>query len=165
MLTPKLPHADTRVDLYQALTPQWVALSEGEVNRTANLANLSAAMYAAFDWHWVGFYLVDAQRDELVLGPFQGPVACTRLHHGKGVCAAAWDSKKAQVVDNVHDFPGHIACSALSISELVMPVVVNGEVVAVLDIDSVKVSGFSQVDVDGLTAILHHLAAHWNHWE
>ena len=131
----------------------------------ANLANLAAAIHEAFQWHWVGFYLVDYQRDELVLGPFQGPVACTRLRRGKGVCAAAWDTKKEQVVDNVHDFPGHVACSAFSISELVLPVVVADKVVAVLDIDSAIPADFSRIDVEGFKTILHIMASRWNHWE
>ncbi len=158
-------HDDSRKDLYQSLTPQWIALMEGEANRIANLANLSAVIYSAFGWHWVGFYVVDDHRDELVLGPFQGPVACTRLYHGVGVCAAAWDNKSAQVVDNVHDFPGHIACSALSISELVLPIIVAGNVVAVLDIDSSKSADFSAADVNGFEAVLNYVASRWNQWE
>ena len=161
----KSSNGNNRMAVYHAMQPQWIALLEGEVNRTANLANLSAAIYAAFDWHWVGFYVVDQQRDELVLAPFQGPVACTRLHRGKGVCAAAWDSKSAQIVDDVESFPGHIACSALSIAELVLPVVVEGEVVAVLDIDSTKLADFSQVDVEGFASIIDHLESRWNQWE
>jgi L-methionine (R)-S-oxide reductase len=161
----KSSNVNNRMDRYRALQPQWIALLEGEVNCMANLANLSAAIYTAFDWHWVGFYVVDQHRDELVLAPFQGPVACTRLHHGKGVCAAAWDSKSAQVVDDVESFPGHIACSALSISELVLPVVVEGEVVAVLDIDSTSPADFSQVDVEGFASIIGHLESRWNQWE
>jgi GAF domain-containing protein len=159
------PIHDSRKVLYESLTPQWMALIDAELNMMANLANLSAAISAAFQWHWVGFYLVDTLRDELVLGPFQGPVACTRLHHGKGVCAAAWDTKKEQVIDDVQDFPGHVACSALSISELVLPIVVGGEVVAVLDIDSSKPADFSADDVDGFKAILNSVSSKWNHWE
>ena len=98
------------------------ALLEGEPSGWANLSNACAAVHSAAGWHWVGFYLVDAVEDNLVLGPFQGPVACTRLHRGKGVCAAAWESGTIQVVTDVHAFPGHVACSSSSMSELVLPV-------------------------------------------
>lgn len=165
ILSSNHPEADNRKDLFKTLTAQWIALLEGEVNRTSNLANLAAAIYGAFEWHWVGFYEVDERRDELVLGPFQGPVACTRLRHGKGVCAAAWDTMEAQVVDDVHAFPGHIACSALSVSELVLPIIVDGHVVAVLDIDSAKAADFSTADVKGFDRIVNYVASRWNHWE
>lgn len=131
----------------------------------ANLANLAAALFQSFGWHWVGFYLVDRVRDELVLGPFQGPVACTRLVHGRGVCAAAWDSKLPQVVPDVQVFPGHVACSATTQSELVIPIFSNDEVVAVLDIDSAVLSDFSKVDLDGLQPLCDFIGNHWMQWE
>jgi GAF domain-containing protein len=147
-----------------ALLPQLRALIEGEPSRCANLANLSAAVFQTFQWHWVGFYVVDVDRDELVLGPFQGPVACTRLQHGKGVCAAAWDNGTTQVVPDVELFPGHVACSAATRSEVVVPVVVAGEVVAVLDVDSIVESGFADADVEGLQAVSDLVATNWSQW-
>ena len=144
----------SRKQRYEALSNRWKSLLGNEPNRMANLANAAAVLKEAFDWHWVGFYLVDKQRDELVLGPFQGPLACTRLHHGKGVCAAAWDEATAQVVPNVHEFEGHVACSSLTESELVIPIVSADEVVAVLDIDSVNRDDVSAADVAGLTPLV-----------
>lgn len=155
----------SREERYEALSNRWKALLGDEPNRTANLANVAAVLKEAFDWHWVGFYLVDSVRDELVLGPFQGPIACTRLHHGKGVCAAAWDERTVQLVPDVHAFAGHVACSSLTESELVIPLVVEGEVVAVLDIDSVVRDDFSNDDVMGLTPLVDVLTEHWNAWE
>ena len=106
----------SRKQRYDALSNRWKSLLGNEPNRMANLANAAAVLKEAFDWHWVGFYLVDQSADNLVLGPFQGPVACTRLHRGKGVCAAAWETKTTQVVPDVHSFPGHVACSSASMS-------------------------------------------------
>lgn len=157
--------SNSREDKYLHELPQWIALVRDEPNGMANLANLAAALFQSFGWHWVGFYLVDANRDELVLGPFQGPVACTRLFHGRGVCAAAWDSKKPQLVPDVHVFPGHVACSAMTQSELVIPIVVHQQVVAVLDIDSASPSDFSEVDVEGLKPLCEFIGDHWNQWE
>lgn len=150
---------------WPALLPQLRALVEGEPHRVANLANLAAALYEAFGWHWVGFYTVDFQRDQLVLGPFQGPVACTRLHHGKGVCAAAWDAVATQHVPDVEAFPGHVACSAATRSEVVVPIRAQGRVVAVLDIDSTQLDGFSADDVAGLEAVAALVETHWDAWE
>ena len=147
------------------LLPQLDALVGEEPNRTANLANLSAALYAAFGWHWVGFYLVDVGRDELVLGPFQGPVACTRLHHGKGVCAAAWDGNQTVHVPDVEAFPGHVACSAATQSEVVVRVRSGGQVVAVLDVDSVDLDGFGPADVHGLESVAERVSSLWANWE
>ena len=110
----------------------------------ANLANVAAALKEQFGWLWVGFYLVKGE--QLVLGPFQGPVACTRIRKGKGVCGTAWAQMKTLIVPDVEKFPGHIACSSLSRSEIVVPVVKNGEVVAVLDVDSVDVNTFDEAD-------------------
>jgi GAF domain-containing protein len=154
-----------REERYEALSNRWKALMGSEPNRMANLANAAAVLKEAFDWHWVGFYLVDAKRDELVLGPFQGPLACTRLYHGKGVCAAAWDEATVQVVPDVHAFEGHVACSSLTESELVIPIVVAEKVVAVLDIDSTKPADVSSADVTGLAPLVALLAENWNAWE
>lgn len=149
---------------YAALQQGVRALLEGEPNQTANLANVTAAIQATFSWHWVGFYLVDRSRDELVLGPFQGPVACTRLKRGKGVCAAAWTSQKTVNVPDVEAFPGHVACSSLTRSELVLPVIVDGEVVAVLDIDSVRPADFDVADETGLTGLIEDIQNRWPSW-
>lgn len=155
----------SRAARYAQLNQQWRALFGDEPNRMANLANVTAALHSTFGWHWVGFYVVDVQRDQLVLGPFQGPLACTRLFHGKGVCAAAWDEEVVQIVPDVHAFPGHVACSALTQSELVLPVFSEGCVVAVLDIDSVVPGDFSEADVLGLESLMHLLSERWAKWE
>lgn len=138
---------------YQDLLPQLKGLTSGEPNVVANLSNICAALRQTFGFFWVGFYMVDAQRDELVLGPFQGDIACTRIAKGKGVCGTAWASGQAQWVPDVDAFPGHIACSSASRSEVVVPVVHNGQVLAVLDIDSDQLDDFTQADVDGLTEL------------
>jgi L-methionine (R)-S-oxide reductase len=129
---------------YQSLIPQIEALITGENHLIANLANISAALKEQFNWLWVGFYIL--KKDELVLGPFQGPVACTRIAKGKGVCGAAWDRAETLIVDNVDDFPGHIACSSLSRSEIVVPLFHKGEVVGVLDVDSEHLAYFDETD-------------------
>jgi len=131
----------TKAEQYESLLPQINGLLEGEPDLVANLANVVAALKEQFDWLWVGFYLVKG--DELVLAPFQGPVACTRIKKGRGVCGTSWAEAKTLIVPNVEKFPGHIACSSLSRSEIVVPVIRNGEVVAVLDADS---SGYDQYD-------------------
>lgn len=137
---------------YRELLPQIRSLIEGEPDMTADLANVAAALKEAFGFFWVGFYLVkDAVGTdgwkELVLGPFQGPVACTRIGYGRGVCGSAWKSGKSIVVEDVEKFPGHIACSSLSRSEVVVPLIVRGrDVVGVLDIDSAEVGTFDEVD-------------------
>lgn len=141
-----------RAEAYPLLTAQIKSLVADEPNLIANMANSAAAIFGTFGFHWVGFYLVDG--DELVLGPFQGPVACTRLKRGKGVCAAAWESAKTLIVDDVALFPGHIACSALSQSEIVVPIFNRqGDVIAVLDIDSDCKADFSEVDQTWLERI------------
>lgn len=137
------------------------SLLEGESNRIANMANLSALIMEAAGWHWVGFYTVDKAADELVLGPFQGPVACTRLRRSKGVCAQSWETNTTVVVDNVHDFEGHVACSSLSNSEVVIPVRYKGDVVAVLDIDSVEYADFSAEEVEILESLVQTLESQW----
>jgi len=129
---------------YQSLIPQIEALITGEDDLIANLANISAALKEQFNWFWVGFYML--KNDELVLGPFQGPVACTRIAKGKGVCGAAWEQAKTLVVADVDEFPGHIACSSLSRSEIVVPLFLDGEVVGVLDADSEHLSHFDETD-------------------
>ena len=131
-------------DRYLALLPQLNALVTGEPDNIANLANLVAALRETFGFFWIGVYFV--KNNELVLGPFQGPVACTRIGFGKGVCGTAWKEGRVIRVDDVDSFPGHIACSALSKSEIVLPVFNDGEVIMVLDIDSDKIAAFDEED-------------------
>lgn len=150
---------------YTELQKGLEALLAGENNMIANLANVSAVLFATFGWHWVGFYLVDDSTDSLVLGPFQGPVACTRLHRGKGVCAAAWEKMVPMNVPDVEAFPGHVACSSLSRSEIVLPLISKGKVVAVLDIDAKEVAAFDEVDERGLELITSMLATLWPSWK
>lgn len=137
-------HTGTKEERYKSLLPQIKALLDGEPDLVANLANVTAALKEQFGWLWVGFYLV--KENELVLGPFQGPVACTRIRKGKGVCGSSWAEKKTLIVPDVEKFPGHIACSSLSRSEIVVPLIRNGEVVAVLDADSSEFNQFDQTD-------------------
>lgn len=137
-------HTGTKEEQYKSIIPQVKALLEGEPDLVANLANVAAALKEQFGWLWVGFYLV--KENELVLGPFQGPVACTRIRKGKGVCGSSWAEKKTLIVPDVEKFPGHIACSSLSRSEIVVPLVRNAEVVAVLDVDSSEYDQFDQTD-------------------
>ena len=141
-----------KTDQYQSLIPQIEALLYGEPDLIANLANIAAALKEQFKWFWVGFYLV--KDNELVLGPFQGPVACTRIALGKGVCGAAWQQEKTLIVPDVDAFPGHIACSSLSRSEIVVPVFYNEKVVAVLDVDSEDLNQFNEVDATYLEQIV-----------
>ena len=129
---------------YGALFPQVKALLEGEPDLVANLANLTAALKEQFGWLWVGFYLV--KEDELVLGPFQGPVACTRIRKGRGVCGSAWERNETLIVPDVEKFPGHIACSSLSKSEIVVPLRTKGQVAGVLDVDSASLDAFDETD-------------------
>lgn len=137
---------------YEMLLPQVNALIEGERDLVANLANITAALRQTFGFFWVGFYLV--KENELVLGPFQGPIACTRIKLGNGVCGTSWQQKETIVVPNVDEFPGHIACSSDSKSEIVVPVFHQGEVVAVLDVDSDKLNDFDATDAKYLTALM-----------
>lgn len=134
----------TKEEQYENLLPQIAAIIEGEQDLTANLANIAAALKEQFNWLWVGFYIV--KKNELVVGPFQGPVACTRINKGKGVCGTSWEQKKTLIIEDVEEFPGHIACSSLSKSEIVLPVVRNNEVVAVLDCDSKILGDFDETD-------------------
>lgn len=129
---------------YLALLPQIKALVTGENNLTANLANISAALKQTFNWWWVGFYWVDD--NELVLGPFQGPIACTRIAKGKGVCGSSWLNQQTIVVPDVEKFPGHIACSAASKSEIVVPIIKNNVVIGVLDCDSEHLNHYDETD-------------------
>ena len=138
----------TREETYWEIIPQIKSLIEGENDIIANLANIAAVLREAFDFFWIGFYIV--KENELVLGPFQGPVACTRIQQGKGVCGKAWQEKKAIIVPDVNQFPGHIACSSLSKSEIVVPVLKNNEVHLILDIDSDKLDDFSDLDLKHL---------------
>lgn len=134
----------TKDDIYDGLFPQIVALIGNEKDVVANLGNVSAALKEAFGFFWIGFYLV--KDGELVLGPFQGPVACTRIQKGKGVCGAAWEQEQTVLVPNVDLFAGHIACSSLSKSEIVVPLLKNGRVVGVLDVDSDELDAFDEID-------------------
>ena len=134
----------TKEEQYQSLIPQIKALLEGETDLVANLANAAAALKEQFKWFWVGFYIVN--NNELVVGPFQGPVACTRIKKGKGVCGTSWAESKTIIVDDVEKFPGHIACSSLSKSEIVVPIFKDDEVVAVLDVDSEHLNYFNKTD-------------------
>jgi L-methionine (R)-S-oxide reductase len=134
----------TKVENYNTILPQIRALIDGEPDLIANLANTVAALKEQFGWFWIGFYLV--KKDELVLGPFQGPVACTRIRKGRGVCGTSWQKAETLIVPDVEAFPGHIACSSLSKSEIVVPVIRNGEVVAVLDADSDEPDSFDETD-------------------
>ena len=141
-----------KTEIYESLIPQINGLTEGESDLIANLANISAALKEQFGWLWVGFYLV--KEDELVLGPFQGPVACTRIKKGRGVCGAAWQDAKTLIVPDVEKFPGHIACSSLSKSEIVIPLMQNNEVIGVLDVDSELLNHFDATDQKYLEQIV-----------
>ncbi len=134
----------TREEQYLDLIPQIAALIDGETDLIANLSNICAALKQQFDWLWIGFYLV--KQDQLVLGPFQGPIACTRIRKGKGVCGIAWEQMKTIIVQDVDKFPGHITCSSQSKSEIVIPLIRNNEVVAVLDVDHSVYAAFDKTD-------------------
>jgi L-methionine (R)-S-oxide reductase len=143
----------TKEERYQSLVPQVRGLLEGETDLIANLANICGALKEQFDWLWIGFYLV--KNGELVLGPFQGPVACTRIKKGKGVCGASWAQEKVLIVPDVEKFPSHIACSSLSRSEIVLPLFdQNKQVTGVLDIDSKNLDEFDSTDQQYLQKIL-----------
>ncbi len=137
--------AGSKEEKYRELLPQLESLLAGEADLVARLANAAAALHATFDWLWTGFYLVRDQ--QLVLGPFQGPIACFRIAHGRGVCGAAWARNETLLVPDVEAFPGHIACSSLSRSEIVVPLRdTSGEVIGVLDVDSIRLADFDEVD-------------------
>lgn len=139
-------------ELYDTLVPQIAALIEGEPDQTANLANIAAALKQTFNFFWVGFYLVKG--NQLVLGPFQGPIACTRINFDKGVCGACYTRKETIIVPDVEQFPGHIACSSESKSEIVLPAFKNGNVALVLDVDSDKLDDFDEQDREGLEKVM-----------
>ena len=142
----------TKEEQYLELIPQIAGLLEGEPDLIANLANVTAALKEQFGWLWIGFYIV--KENELVLGPFQGPIACTRIKKGKGVCGTAWEQMKTIIVQDVNQFPGHITCSSLSKSEIVLPLIRNNEVVAVLDVDHSLYASFDKTDELFLTEII-----------
>ena len=142
----------TREEQYNSLLPQLNALIEGEEDLIANLANICSALKQQFGWWWVGFYLV--KKEELVLGPFQGPVACTRIKRGRGVCGTAWQQAQTIIVPDVEQFPGHIACSALSRSEIVIPIFKDGKVAGVLDADSEHLAHYDETDKQYLEQIV-----------
>ncbi|MBC6608365.1 GAF domain-containing protein [Hymenobacter sp. BT188] len=148
----------TKAEKYRQLLPQIEALTTGEPDLIANLANTMGALKQTFGFFWVGAYLVKG--DELVLGPFQGPIACTRIRHGKGVCGASWAQAQTLLVPDVEQFPGHIACSSESKSEIVVPVLKDGQVVMVLDVDSDQLNDFDHDDQQALEQ-LAQLMASW----
>ncbi len=148
-----------KAERYKTLVPQIEALVTGENDVVANLANIAAALKQTLNFFWVGFYLVKenpmpAGRQELVLGPFQGPIACTRIHLGKGVCGTSWKEKRTILVPDVDEFPGHIACSSASKSEIVLPGYKNGEVALVLDVDSDALNDFDEIDSRELEKVM-----------
>lgn len=142
----------SKKEKYEALIPQIEALVMGEPDLTANLANIAAALKYGMGFFWVGFYLV--KEDELVLGPFQGPIACTRIRKGKGVCGTTWAKGETIVVPNVDEFPGHIACSSDSKSEIVLPAFKHGEVALILDVDSDQLNDFDSTDAEALERLM-----------
>lgn len=147
---------NTKEEIYQSIVPQIKALVEGESDITANMANVCAALKFGLNFLWVGFYLI--KNNQLVLGPFQGPVACTRINLGKGVCGTSWQNNEVIIVDDVDAFPGHIACSSLSKSEIVLPIHnSNKDVIGVLDVDSDTYKTFDKIDEQYLTQILQIL--------
>jgi len=151
-----IPSDVSKEEVYQALLPQLEALIGDETDIIANLANISAVLKEALGFFWVGFYLV--KWDQLVLGPFQGPLACTRIGFGKGVCGKAWETGKTQLVPDVEAFPGHIACSSASRSEIVVPVIQSGKVLMVLDVDSEHLNHFDTNDQEYLEQLAELLA-------
>jgi L-methionine (R)-S-oxide reductase len=148
----KIITGESKTLQYESIFPQIEALLVGEDDLIANLANIAAALKEQFKWFWVGFYLV--KNDELVLGPFQGPVACTRIKKGRGVCGASWEREEVLIVPDVNAFPGHIACSAVSQSEIVLPLYQNGKVIGVMDVDSENLSHFDELDARYLNKII-----------
>ncbi len=150
-----LVSSGTKTEQYQTIIPQIQALLEGETDLVANLANMAGALKEQFKWLWVGFYLLKG--DELVLGPFQGPVACTRIRKGRGVCGRAWEQGRTVIVADVLADPGHIACSSLSRSEIVIPIFRDGMVFAVLDVDSEQLNEFDQTDQTFLEQLMEFI--------
>jgi GAF domain-containing protein len=148
----------SKAEQYESLIPQIKGLLTGESDLIANLANIAAALKEQFGWFWVGFYLV--KNEELVLGPFQGPVACTRITKGRGVCGTSWAKAATLIVPDVEKFPGHIACSSISKSEIVVPIILNGTVIGVLDVDSSEYNSFDETDQRFLESIVTLLNRH-----
>lgn len=148
-------HTGTKAEQYEQLIPQISALIEHETELIANLANICAALKTQFNFLWVGFYLT--REEELVLGPFQGPIACTRIQKGRGVCGTSWEKMEAIIVPDVNQFPGHIACSSLSKSEIVIPIIRFGEVLGILDIDSEHLNHFDETDKKYLVEIVSQI--------
>ncbi|MBP5394046.1 MAG: GAF domain-containing protein [Bacteroidaceae bacterium] len=147
---------ETKQEHYEALLPQIKAVVEGESDLIANMANVASMLHETFGFWWTGFYRVEGE--ELVLGPFQGPMACTRIKKGRGVCGTAWQEAETQVVPDVDKFPGHIACSSASRSEIVVPVWKGKDIIAVLDIDSEKLNTFDDIDRQNLELIVRMLS-------
>lgn len=150
-----LPESKEKEAIYQAILPQIEALLFGEEDEYANMANMAAALKEAFDFFWVGFYIV--KKDQLVLGPFQGPIACTRINLGKGVCGTSWQKKQTLIVEDVDAFPGHIACNSASKSEIVVPGIQGNEVKFVLDVDSDQLNDFDNIDQQYLEQLVRLL--------
>ncbi|HZI26097.1 MAG TPA: GAF domain-containing protein [Chryseolinea sp.] len=148
-----ISNSGSKTERYNTLIPQIQSLIAGESDLIANLSNIAAALKQTMNFFWIGFYLV--KQNQLVLGPFQGPVACTRIDFGKGVCGTSWKEKKTIVVPDVEKFPGHIACSGASKSEIVLPAIKNNEVVLILDVDSDVINDFDAVDKEALEKIMH----------
>ena len=147
--------SSSKEEQYQSLIPQIQSLIDGEPDVIANMGNICAALKEQFNFLWVGFYIV--KNEALVLGPFQGPVACTRISYGKGVCGSSWKERKVLIVPDVDEFPGHIACSSVSKSEIVIPVIRNKQVVAILDVDSSELNDFNNSDEKYLSQIMDFL--------
>ena len=145
----------TKIEKYKSILPQISAVMDNNVDIIANMANMAAMLHETFGFWWTGFYRV--MNNELVLGPFQGPLACTRIAYGRGVCGTAWKERRTIVVPDVEEFPGHIACSAASRSEIVVPVFRNNEIIAVLDIDSEQLGTFDDTDAEWLEKIVSFL--------
>jgi len=146
-----IPKTDNREEVYRSLIPQLEALIGNEEDAIAIMSNVAAVLSKSFGFFWVGFYIV--KNNELVLGPFQGDLACFRIQKGKGVCGTAWETGETVLVSDVSTFPGHIACSSESRSEIVVPIMINGEVVAVLDVDSKTLNDFDELDKKWLERI------------
>ncbi|OHX67038.1 GAF domain-containing protein [Flammeovirga pacifica] len=151
-----IPNNTSKEELYKSLIPQIKGLTSIESDVIANLSNTCAVLTTAFNYLWTGFYLI--KEDELVLGPFQGPIACTRIKKGKGVCGSAWEEQKTFVVEDVEAFPGHIACSSSSKSEIVVPLIKDNQVIGVLDIDSDQLSTFDSTDKKYLEEICEYIS-------
>jgi len=156
----QISNTDNKKEKYDTLLPQLEALLTGEADLIANLANTAAAFRQTFNWFWVGFYMV--RGNELVLGPFQGTIACTRIKYGRGVCGASWQQQKSLFVPDVEKFPGHIACSSLSVSEIVVPIFnAANDVVAIIDVDSERYDVLDELDLAQLEKVAELLSKCW----